>query len=52
MATLRFADAESANGGARILDEVMPFLLELGGQRDEAQNDEAIAALCTALDQF
>jgi Protein of unknown function (DUF3631) len=52
VAILKFADAESANGGTRILDEVMLVLLELGGQRDESQNDEAIAALCIALDQI
>jgi hypothetical protein len=50
LSIVRFADAEAANGGKRILDELMPLLKEMGGLRDEAQNDEAIAALCGLLD--
>jgi hypothetical protein len=52
VAVLKFADSEAANGGSRILDEVMPILLELSGLRDEAQADESIAALCVVLDDI
>jgi hypothetical protein len=50
LSIVRFADAEAANGGGRIIDELMPLLKEMGGLRGEAQNDEAIAALCGLLD--
>jgi hypothetical protein len=50
LAILRFADAESANGDKRIADDLMPLLKELGGQRAEAQTDEAVGALCVLLE--
>ena len=52
LSVVKFADAESANGGERIIDELMPLLKELGGQRDEVQNDEAIVALCLLSDEI
>jgi len=49
LSIVKFADAETANGG-RIIDNVMPLLRELGGQREEIQNDEAIVALCGLIE--
>jgi Protein of unknown function (DUF3631) len=50
LSIVKFADAESTNGGRRIIDEIMPLLKELGGQRVEAQAEESITALCGLLD--
>jgi hypothetical protein len=50
LSIIKFADAETVNGTKRIADEIMPLLKELGGQRAEAQADDAIAALCSLLD--
>ena len=47
---VRFADAEAANGEKRIIDELMPLLKDLGGQRAETQSDEAIVALLGLLE--
>jgi ribosomal protein L19 len=45
LSVIKFADAESANGGKRVIDEIIPLFKDLGGQRTEAQSDEAVAAL-------
>jgi hypothetical protein len=50
LSILRFADAESTNGGKRIQDELLPLFKQLGGQRVEAQAEESITALCGLLD--
>ena len=50
LAILRFADAESSNGAERLTAELMPLFKELGGQRAEAQADEAVSALCVLLE--
>jgi hypothetical protein len=50
LSVVKFADAESANGGERIIDELMPLLKDLGGQRGESQSDEAIVALSGLLE--
>ena len=50
LSVVKFADAEAANGGECILDELMPLLKDLGGQRDESQSDEAIVALLNLLE--
>jgi len=50
LSIVKFADAETANGGQRIIDNVMSLLRELGGQREEIQNDEAIVALCGLIE--
>jgi hypothetical protein len=47
---VKFADAETANGGKRITDDLMPLLKDLGGQRGESQSDEAIVALLGLLE--
>jgi CHC2 zinc finger len=50
LSVVKFADAESANGGNRIIDELMPLLKDLGGQRGESQSDEAVVALLGLLE--
>ena len=50
LSVVRFADAEAANGEKRIIDELMPLLKDLGGQRAETQSDEAIVALLGLLE--
>jgi hypothetical protein len=48
LSIVRFADAEAANGH-RIIDKIVPVLKQMSGLRAEAQNDEAIVALCGLL---
>jgi hypothetical protein len=50
LSIIKFSDAESANGGKRVIDQLMPLLKQLGGQRGEAQSDEAIVALIGLLE--
>ena len=50
LSIVKFADAESANGRKRIIDELMPLLIDLGGQRGDSQSDEATAALLGLLE--
>lgn len=52
LSIVKFADAESTNGGNRVLDEIMPLIKELGGQRAEVQADEAIVALCGLMESL
>lgn len=49
LSILKFADAEAANGAERLTVKLMPLFRELGGQRAEAQTDEAILAMHTLL---
>ena len=50
LSIVKFADAEAANGRGRIIDELMPLLKDLGGQRGETQSDEAVVALLGLLE--
>jgi len=50
LSIVKFADAESVNGGKRILNDLMPLLRDLGGQGGESQSDEATIALLGLLE--